>query len=103
MASSYGTDADKSSLRSNYLRVRRTIPARLRISSDDAIRSTLRSFGVFAAPQFSTLLDMAHGCSSISAGLAQKAYEIYPYVELLEDGDWFDKIEELTQGGIEVS
>lgn len=56
-----------------------------------------------AAPQFSTLLDMAHGCSSISAGLAQKAYEIYPYVELLEDGDWFDKIEELTQGGIEVS
>ena len=48
MASSYGTDADKSSLRSNYLRVRRTIPARLRISSDDAIRSTLRSFGVFA-------------------------------------------------------
>lgn len=47
MASSYGTDADKSSLRSNYLRVRRTIPARLRISSDDAIRSTLRSFDVF--------------------------------------------------------
>ena len=47
MASSYGTDADKSSLRSNYLRVRRAIPARLRISSDDAIRSALRGFDVF--------------------------------------------------------
>lgn len=47
MASSYGTDADKSSLRSNYLRVRRAIPARLRISSDDTIRSALRGFDVF--------------------------------------------------------
>ena len=47
MASSYGTDADKSSLRSNYLRVRRTVPARLRISSDEAIRRALRSFDVF--------------------------------------------------------
>lgn len=47
MASSYGTDADKSSLRSNYLRVRRAVPARLRISSDDAIRAALRGFDVF--------------------------------------------------------
>lgn len=47
MASSYGTDADKSSLRSNYLRVRRSAPARLRMRSDDAIRATLRSFDVF--------------------------------------------------------
>ena len=47
VASSYGTDADKSSLRSNYLRVRRTIPARLRLSSDEAIRSALRGFDVF--------------------------------------------------------
>ena len=42
----HGT-ADKSSLRSNYLRVRRTVPARLRISSDEAIRRALRSFDVF--------------------------------------------------------
>lgn len=49
MASSYGTDADKSSLRSNYLRVRRSAPARLRMRADDAIRSTLRSFDVFEA------------------------------------------------------
>ena len=48
MASSYGTDADKSSLRSNYLSVRKTIPACNRISSDDDIRSALRTFQIFS-------------------------------------------------------
>ena len=48
MASSYGTDADKSSLRSNYLVARRTIPARTRLESDSSIESSLRSFSIFA-------------------------------------------------------
>lgn len=47
MASSYGTDADKSSLRSNYLAARVTLPARSRTSSDVAIRSALRGFSIF--------------------------------------------------------
>ena len=48
MASSYGTDADKSSLRSNYLGVRRTIPAPRRASSDSAIRAQLERFELFS-------------------------------------------------------
>ena len=48
MASSYGTDADKSSLRSNYLSVRATIPTVNRASSDAAIRSSLLGFDIFA-------------------------------------------------------
>ena len=48
MASSYGTDADKSSLRSNYLSVRATIPTENRASSDAAIRSSLLGFDIFA-------------------------------------------------------
>ena len=48
MASSYGTDADKSSLRSNYLVARRTIPARSRLESDASIRSALEAFPLFS-------------------------------------------------------
>lgn len=47
MASSYGTDADKSSLRSNYLVARRAIPARSRLESDASIRSALEAFPLF--------------------------------------------------------
>ncbi|WP_455139582.1 5-formyltetrahydrofolate cyclo-ligase [Thermophilibacter sp.] len=49
MASSQGTDADKSSLRSNYLSARATIPARLRRASDEAIRARLCTLPVFVA------------------------------------------------------
>lgn len=48
MASSYGTDADKSSLRSNYLVARRAIPARSRLESDASIRSALEAFPLFS-------------------------------------------------------
>lgn len=48
MASSYGTDADKSSLRSNYLAVRKSIPARTLIESDSSIESALWAFPLFA-------------------------------------------------------
>ncbi len=46
MASSYGTDADKSSLRSNYLRVRRTLAPASRAVSDAAIRRSLLALDV---------------------------------------------------------
>ena len=48
LASSYGTDADKSSLRSNYLAVRKGIPARSRLESDSSIESALWAFPLFA-------------------------------------------------------
>ena len=48
MASSQGTDADKSSLRSNYLSVRATIPTENRASSDAFIRSSLHGFDIFS-------------------------------------------------------
>lgn len=48
MASSYGTDADKSSLRSNYLSARRTVPARVRFESDSSIESALMAFPLFS-------------------------------------------------------
>lgn len=48
LASSYGTDADKSSLRSNYLAARRGVPARTRVQSDASIESALRAFPLFA-------------------------------------------------------
>lgn len=47
MASSYGTDASKSSLRSNYLEVRRKIPARSRAVADADIRRSLAGFALF--------------------------------------------------------
>ena len=47
VASSYGTDADKSSLRSNYLSVRRGIPERTRFESDSSIMSSLMAFPLF--------------------------------------------------------
>lgn len=49
MASSYGTDADKSSLRAGYLSARRAIPAASRASSDAAIRRSLAGFALFSA------------------------------------------------------
>lgn len=49
MASSYGTDADKSSLRSNYLIARRTVPERSRRESDSSIECALMAFPLFAA------------------------------------------------------
>ena len=47
MASSYGTDADKSSLRSNYLAVRAAIPPERKELSDSAILSQLYEFPIF--------------------------------------------------------
>lgn len=52
MASSQGTDADKSSLRSGYLAARRTIPASDKSASDQQILSTLRRFPIFAEATF---------------------------------------------------
>ena len=49
MASSYGTDADKSSLRSNYLSARRSLPERTRYESDSSIASALMAFPLFAS------------------------------------------------------
>ena len=48
MASSQGTDADKSSLRGNYLAARAAIPVPTRRASDEAIRARLRELPVFA-------------------------------------------------------
>lgn len=48
MASSYGTDADKSSLRSNYLAVRKSVPERTLIESDSSVESALWAFPLFA-------------------------------------------------------
>ena len=60
MASSCGTDADKSSLRSNYLMARRGIPARTRIQSDSSIMSALLAFPIFAeAPLVLTYVSRA--------------------------------------------
>lgn len=60
MASSYGTDADKSSLRSNYLRVRRSIPERTRLESDSSIASALTAFPIFSeAPLVLTYVSRA--------------------------------------------
>ena len=47
MASSYGTDADKSSLRSNYIVARRTLTARSRLASDALVRRALEGFHLF--------------------------------------------------------
>ena len=48
MASSYGTDADKSSLRSNYLTARRRIDPATRQALDARIRGNLEAFGIYA-------------------------------------------------------
>lgn len=47
MASSYGSDADKSSLRSNYLSARRGLAPAARAASDAAIRRALERFDIF--------------------------------------------------------
>ncbi|HIZ46353.1 MAG TPA: 5-formyltetrahydrofolate cyclo-ligase [Candidatus Olsenella pullistercoris] len=60
MASSCGTDADKSSLRSNYLMARRGIPARTRLQSDISIMSALMAFPIFSeAPLVLTYVSRA--------------------------------------------
>ncbi len=48
VASSYGTDADKSSLRSNYLTARRRIDPATRRALDSRIRENLESFDIYA-------------------------------------------------------
>ncbi len=48
VASSYGTDADKSSLRSNYLTARRRIDPATRRALDSTIRKNLGSFPIYA-------------------------------------------------------
>lgn len=48
MASSYGTDASKCSLRSGYLAARKKLPARSRIASDAQIERSLMRFRLFA-------------------------------------------------------
>lgn len=47
MASSYGTDADKTALRAGYLAARRQLPADLKAESDRAIRTSLFAFDIF--------------------------------------------------------
>ena len=49
MASSYGTDADKSSLRSNYLTARRHMDPATRRALDSRIRANLEAFDIYAA------------------------------------------------------
>lgn len=48
MASSYGTDADKSSLRSNYLTARRRIDPATKAALDARIRGRLEGFEIYA-------------------------------------------------------
>ena len=48
VASSYGTDADKSSLRSNYLTARRRIDPATRRALDSRIRTNLEAFDIYA-------------------------------------------------------
>lgn len=48
MASSYGTDASKDSLRSNYLAARKTLASASRAVSDANIQRTLRRFKLFS-------------------------------------------------------
>lgn len=48
MASSYGTDADKSSLRSNYLTARRRIDPATKAALDARILERLAGFGIYA-------------------------------------------------------
>lgn len=48
MASSYGTDADKSSLRSNYLTARRRIDPATKSALDARILERLAGFGIYA-------------------------------------------------------
>lgn len=48
MASSYGTDADKSSLRSNYILARKRIDPATKAAVDGLIRSTLEGFEIYA-------------------------------------------------------
>ena len=48
MASSYGTDADKSSLRSNYLTARRRIDPATKAALDVRIRGRLEGFEIYA-------------------------------------------------------
>ena len=48
MASSYGTDADKSSLRAGYLSARRAIPSEDKAGSDVAIHAVLADFEIFS-------------------------------------------------------
>ncbi len=47
MASSYGTDADKSSLRSNYIQARRRVDPATRAVVDAQVRSRLESFDLY--------------------------------------------------------
>ena len=49
LASSYGTDADKGSLRSNYLRARRRIDPATKLALDARIRQNLERLPEFAA------------------------------------------------------
>ena len=48
MASSYGTDADKSALRAGYLAARQQIPAPFKARMDRSIDETLLDFPLFA-------------------------------------------------------
>ncbi len=48
MASSYGTDADKSSLRSNYLTARRRIDPATKSALDSLVRKQLEGFEIYA-------------------------------------------------------
>ncbi len=47
MASSYGTDADKSSLRSNYIQARRRVDPATKAVVDAQVRSRLESFDLY--------------------------------------------------------
>ena len=101
MASSYGTDADKSSLRSNYLVARRTIPARTRLESDSSIESSLRSFSVFAeAPLVLTYVSREAEVgtrSLIESLLAEGRRVAVPRVDLEAHSMTFHEIDSLDE------
>ncbi len=101
MASSYGTDADKSSLRSNYLAARRTIPARTRIQSDSSILSALRAFPIFAeAPLVLTYVSRAAEVGTldlIEAVLAEGRRVAVPRVNRDEHAISFHEISSLDE------
>ena len=74
MASSYGTDADKSALRAGYLAARQQIPAPFKAHADRSIDETLLEFPLFAAAPL-VLSYVSHGNEVDTRAMIQRVLE----------------------------
>ena len=74
MASSYGTDADKSALRAGYLAARQQIPAPFKVHADRSIGETLLEFPLFAAAPL-VLSYVSHGNEVDTRAMIQRVLE----------------------------